>query len=71
MSISKITLERNICGLSMNFLCVCVTFVTIQFCYSKSDGTKVYNKYLRLEIDFDTDIFLTLVFYYVHFKKLL
>lgn len=51
-------------------LFVCVTFVAISFSYPKSYDPNIHNKYLRLKVDFDMDVFMTVAFQDVLFMEL-
>lgn len=62
MSISKITSE-GICAVSMDFLYVYISHLWLFIPITQGNDANIHNKYLRLEIDFDMDISLTLLFH--------
>lgn len=52
--------------MSVDFPYVSVSHLWLtKFSSPKSNDANTHDKYLRLEVDFDVDVFLTLVFYFI------
>lgn len=57
--------------MSVDFLSVSASHLWLFNSITQRNDANIHDKYLRLEVGFDMDIFLTLIFHYVHSKGLI